>query len=716
MKRIVLILLAFVSIVNLKAQSITVASFEKLPNDMAARVANVRDVNSELCALLKIETSATGFHFQGFVEKTEQKVGEIYVFVSPGIRFLTIKHQQLGVLRNYEFPQTIESGVVYAMKLVHGNARYIIDDLITDQHLVIRTQTPNAKIFINDDYVGKDEGSKLLPIGEIHKYRVEAPLYHTETGEVVLTADKKTELNISLKPAFGYLQINSEPNNVEIEVAGKTYTTPITTEALASGPYTIQAFKKMYKSTSKQVVVQDGKTNTVNITLQPNFAVLSVNTSDNDATIYIDGKYMSKNSWKGNLEVGTHKIEVKKDKHRSYSKTITTRAGKDLTETIPALEPICGKLNINSSPMGAEIKIDGKTYGTTPNIIQGLLIGEHTIALTKDGYSGLTKTIEIKEGKLLDTTFQLYRSGDLVINSIPQGANIIIDGKDILETTPATIKNLAIGSHTITVYKNYYETVSRTMYIQGGETAILSCTLNESPEYVEIKTTNNNRCEIYIDGKYEGMAPLTRKLSIGGHNVKVKYYDDFAGKYKEKTKTINVKRGKDNNMEFKITQRKGSFITADYAYAISPQSAFGITFGKVYKNSSFGWYINFLSNFNFKKINNVGAIIPEEYSYFSYTDEISKYRTSGSFGFLIGGKTFYWKLGIGYGKRELYWQVYPDNSWFMVKNNSYEDFELSIGFQLMLNRCVLSLDVLAPIGEYGFGKYCEARVGIGVNF
>ena len=89
----------------LHAQEISVKSFERIDNDMAARVAKVYDVNTQLCALIKVETSAQGFHFQGMIEKTEQKVGEIFVFVSPGIRFITIKHQQLGILRNYEFPK-----------------------------------------------------------------------------------------------------------------------------------------------------------------------------------------------------------------------------------------------------------------------------------------------------------------------------------------------------------------------------------------------------------------------------------------------------------------------------------------------------------------------------------------------------------------------------------------------------------------------------------
>jgi len=100
------------------AQEIKIEDFQKLERDMSARTAKVKDVNGDLCALLKIETTEKGFEFSGCnIEKTEQKTGEIWLFASPGVKFITIKHKDFGVLRNYQFPQSIESGVVYQIKL-----------------------------------------------------------------------------------------------------------------------------------------------------------------------------------------------------------------------------------------------------------------------------------------------------------------------------------------------------------------------------------------------------------------------------------------------------------------------------------------------------------------------------------------------------------------------------------------------------------------------
>lgn len=120
MKKILILFFLLLSVGGIvKAQDMSVGLFEFLERDMSARMAKVRDVNSDLCALLKIETVEKGFEFSGcIIEKTEQKTGEIWVFVSPGVRFITIKHPKFGVLRNYNFPQSIQSGCVYQMRLL----------------------------------------------------------------------------------------------------------------------------------------------------------------------------------------------------------------------------------------------------------------------------------------------------------------------------------------------------------------------------------------------------------------------------------------------------------------------------------------------------------------------------------------------------------------------------------------------------------------------
>ena len=393
------------------SQNISVSSFRCIENDITARTEKVTDQNGELCALIILNTPVQGFEFGGCsIETTKQKTGEIWLFVSPGVKFITIKHRDLGSLRNYPFPMSIKSGTTYEMVLKTAKITQIVEESVTEQYLIIKSNTENANIFINNEFEGASPVRKYLPIAKEHTYRVEAPFYHTESGKVKLKAEEKTTLQIDLKPAFGYLKVNTTPENgAKISINGEFQegSTPLTSKKLKSGVYSVQALKPMYKSAPVEVHVHDGKTTEVNINLIPTFTQAEITCQDQDAEIYIDGEKKANGSFKGQLDEGTHQLEVRKQSHRTLKKTINVLSGQTLRENIEKLQAINGKLNLDSNPFEAEIYIDAKHYGQTPMQIPNLLIGEHNLQLKKEGFKDFSTKIKIEENKIAQYKFTL---------------------------------------------------------------------------------------------------------------------------------------------------------------------------------------------------------------------------------------------------------------------------------------------------------------------
>ncbi len=387
------------------------AEFRRWENDLTARTEGVRDMNGELCALIIVNTHVQGFEFGGCnIEKTEQKTGSIWVFVSPGVKFITLMHRDYGTLKNYPFPQSIKSGTTYEMVLKTAKITQIVEESVTEQYLIIKSNTENANIFINNEFEGASPVRKYLPIAKEHTYRVEAPFYHTESGKVKLKAEEKTTLEVDLEPAFGYLKVNTTPENgAKISINGEFQegSTPLTSKKLKSGVYSVQALKPMYKSAPVEVHVHDGKTTEVNINLIPTFAQAEITCQDQDAEIYIDGEKKANGSFKGQLDEGTHQLEVRKQSHRTLKKTINAISGQTLKENIEKLQAINGKLNLDSNPFEAEIYIDAKHYGQTPMQIPNLLIGEHNLQLKKEGFKDFSTKIKIEENKTAQYTFTL---------------------------------------------------------------------------------------------------------------------------------------------------------------------------------------------------------------------------------------------------------------------------------------------------------------------
>lgn len=536
------------------SQNISVESFRWLDRTVLTGDNVVKDINGETCAVVIINTTEQGFEFSSCnIEKTEQKIGEIWLFVSPGSKFLTIQHRELGTIRNYQFPQRLEPKNVYEIKLRTARITQIVEENITDQYLIIRSNTPEAKIFINDEYVGKNNAQKYLPLFEEHSYRVEAPLYHTKSGKVRLNSEDRTELQIDLDPAFGYLKVNTSPvEGAEIEINGKLQdkTTPFTTQALASGVYTLQAFKTMYKSNPVEVHLHDGESVEVNIDLIPTFANVEIVCQDKEAEIHIDGQYKAKGSWKSAMPAGNHRLEVKKSSYRTFSKNLNVVSGNDFVEDVPLLQAINGKLNISSNPFDADIFIDGKHFGKTPRLIPQVLIGQHSLKLSKEGYADVNEKIIIEEGKISDYAFDLKKVCSVTINSEPSNAKIEINGNSF-GYTPSKINSLEEGEYNLVLSKEGYKKVEDKITLKKGFNSPLSYSLQTSDRFLNISSSPSG-ASVYLNGSYKGSTPLSIKNEeTGTHKLKL-----IKSGYKDLSEKIKVKGEARESFSFDMKKKK----------------------------------------------------------------------------------------------------------------------------------------------------------------
>ncbi len=526
------------------AQHMSVESFRYLENDLSARAAKVEDINNELCALIRLNTPERGFEFTGCnVEKTEQKTGEIWVFVSPGVKFITIKHRDFGVIINYPFPERINPGCVYELKLRTARITQIIEETTTEQYLIIESSTPDAKIFINDEYIGRNSVRKFLPITQEHSYKVEAQFYHPKSGNVKLKPEEKTTLQVDLDPAFGYLNIKTTPESgAEIEINGELQKekTPFTSDKLKSGTYTLQAFKPMYKSEPQRVDITDGKTTEITINLIPTFANAEITCQDKEVEIYIDGEYKAKGSFKGQLAEGSHQLELKKKSHRTIKKTINAISGQPLKENIANLQAINGKLNIDSEPFNADIYIDGKHYGKTPMLISNLLIGEHEVVLKKDGFKDFTDKITIQESKTAQQTFTLQeklKGSELKIikssNRNSSSLNSVAyspDGKYVVKgLSDGTIKIFDVTTEELLLnFKGHKNSVYFVAYSPDGK-YIVSASLDKT---IRIWDTINGKLLESLQEYDNDMFSVS--YGIDGNSIITTYWDSIINVIEEK--------------------------------------------------------------------------------------------------------------------------------------------------------------------------------------
>jgi CubicO group peptidase (beta-lactamase class C family) len=169
-------------------------------------------------------------------------------------------------------------------------------------------------------------------------------------------------------------------------------------------------------------MIKDNETTPLTLTMQPNFAEVEIS-APNDATIWIDNNEKGTGLWQERLDAGIYTIEARKDKHITHKKDIEVKAGEKLkVELRPT--PRYGKIDIITMPPMAKITLNGKNYGTTPNTINDLLIGEYNLTLTKDGLETINKTISIYENKTTEVNEKLDSIKNKLIDCSPKQLGI----------------------------------------------------------------------------------------------------------------------------------------------------------------------------------------------------------------------------------------------------------------------------------------------------
>ena len=266
MKRYLLFLLFFSMQQLMQAQNIVVESFRLDESDLTAITEGtiVMDQYEKKCALIKVETTQTGFSFDVGrlgVRETQQKVGEIWVYVPEGVKRITISHPEFGVLRDYDLGQKLKRAKTYIMKLAIGEVQTMVRQAPTSQYVVFQVTPPNAVVELDGEKLNTNDGMamKMMPFGT-YDYRVDASDYKPEVGKVTVNDPKnKHVVNVTLKPSMVPVTLTVD-NEAEIWVNGELKGTGSWQGNLDVGTCEIETRKANHRSVSVTRDIQGSST------------------------------------------------------------------------------------------------------------------------------------------------------------------------------------------------------------------------------------------------------------------------------------------------------------------------------------------------------------------------------------------------------------------------------------------------------------------------
>lgn len=177
-------------------------------------------------------------------------------------------------------------------------------------------------------------------------------------------------------------------------------------------------------------------------------------------------------------------------------------------------------LTIATEPTAADVYVDGYRV-EKPVVARRVPAGERAISVEYAGYHSFRDTLAIAKGDTLSRTISLTRQrGGVFVDSDPGGATIDIDGKATSYRTPASITDLAVGSHEIRIrLKNYEDRAWPTVSVEADATLELRHTFVRSTERVTI-SSDPSGATVIIDGAAQREStPAVFTLTHGTHRV-----------------------------------------------------------------------------------------------------------------------------------------------------------------------------------------------------
>lgn len=140
----------------------------------------------------------------------------------------------------------------------------------------------------------------------------------------------------------------------------------------------------------------------VELKLKQKTVKLSIEAGDSDTEIFINGTSYGRGKWEGLVEEGAYEIEGRKHRYYPQTKTVILQGIDKQSVHIPNLIAKTGNLKVNVQPYGSKIIINGSNEGTTPLLVQNVVIGVRRLTIRTSEGTEYSTNVEVRENQVTE--------------------------------------------------------------------------------------------------------------------------------------------------------------------------------------------------------------------------------------------------------------------------------------------------------------------------
>ncbi len=282
--------------------------------------------------------------------------------------------------------------------------------------------------------------------------------------------------------------------------------------------------------------------------------MLTIETTPPHADVFVDRINRAQAPAELSLRPGQHLVTLRCEGYKPEHRTVTIDDG-GRTSLNVELAKITGILIAASEPSGAEVTIDGVSYGATPALLTALPLGTYKLSFALAGYKTKTIEVSVKDRtpvksfvSLTSDTATLTVSCDLPdvavsLNGIPRG------------TAPCTIERIPAGDVELSASAKGYKPFVQKLRLGEGETQSVTIQLEIQPASLKVVSIPD-KARVYIDNNFRGTTPLDiEAIDAGSHRIRVEQQG-----YDPNARNVELNPGESTVEEFRLASNTGTVL------------------------------------------------------------------------------------------------------------------------------------------------------------
>ena len=278
--------------------------------------------------------------------------------------------------------------------------------------LLLKTEPEGCDIQIDGVSVGRTPRLIThLAVNGTYNVRLRKAGYQDQVIKVRFEGRKPLVREEKLVLASGTIDISSEPAGAEVMVNGIVKgRTPIRVTEVPRGRATVKFRLDGFAEEVRELAINAGDVQALPIVLKGLPGTLQLTSVPDGARFYVNNEAKGKGPLSiPGLKPGEYSVRAELEGYGTMTKTIQIDNGQSANEEF-RLSNVMGRIEVRTSPVGAQVFLDGKSYGVTKSKdpdaefsdilpIENVMEGEHTLVLKKEGYSDKTNHPKVQSAK-----------------------------------------------------------------------------------------------------------------------------------------------------------------------------------------------------------------------------------------------------------------------------------------------------------------------------